>query len=171
MKETSSDSNSKNVKKLGEMIEDIEVAMLTTIGPDGVLHSCPMMTQEGEFDGELWFFTKRNTLKTANIEHEPKVNVVYSEPEDQVYVSITGRAEVVVDDRAKVDELWTPAHKLWFDGGKEDPQLCLIRVDVESAEYWDSPTSPAVTLAGFAKSLITGKSPSKVGEHDKLEIH
>lgn len=169
MKETSSDNTSKNVQKLGELIKEVKVAMLTTAGADGVLHSCPMMTQEVDFNGELWFFTRKDSMKIANIERDSNVNVVYAQPSDQLYISVSGHAELV-EDRAKINELWKPAHKLWFEGGKDDPQIGLIRVDVENAEYWDSPSSAVVYLAGFAKSLLTGKKPAKVGEHEKLNI-
>ena len=41
------------IKKLGELIEDIKIAMLTTVEEDGSLRSRPMGTQQVEFDGEL----------------------------------------------------------------------------------------------------------------------
>jgi general stress protein 26 len=168
--ETSKDSADSNVRKLGELIKDVKVAMLTTVGEDGAMHACPMMTQEVAFDGSLWFFTRKSSAKIHNIERDPGVNLVYANPDDQRYVSVAGRAELV-EDQAKIDELWSPAYEMWFQGGKENPEVSLIRVEVESAEYWDAPSSAVVYLAGFAKSLITGKKPSKVGEHQKLEIH
>lgn len=170
MKNNTPASTDENIKKLGELIKDIKVAMLTTVGPASDLHSCPMMTQDVDFDGDLWFFTKKSSGKIANIETDPHVNVVYSSPKNQTYVSVTGKAEVV-QDREKIEELWSPAHNLWFEGGKEDPDLVLLRVEVENAEYWESPSSPVVYIMGFAKSLITGKKPPKLGEHEKIEIH
>jgi len=170
MKTPSSESHSENVKKLGELIKGIKVAMFTTVSESGELHSCPMITQEVDFDGDLWFFTKKSSVKTHQIEQEPRVNVIYSEPDDQVYVSVAGKAELV-EDSEKVEELWSPTYSLWFKDGKEDPDLALIRVEVENAEYWDSPSSAVVRLAGFAKSMITGQHPYKPGEHDKIDIH
>lgn len=169
MKETSATNDNKNIQKLGELIKDVKVAMLTTAGADGVLHSCPMMTQEVDFHGELWFFTRKDSVKISNIERDSNVNVVYAQPSDQLYISVSGHAELI-EDRSKIDELWKPAHNLWFEGGKEDPQLGLIRVEVETAEYWDSPSSAVVYLAGFAKSLLTGKKPPKIGNHEKISI-
>jgi general stress protein 26 len=159
-----------HVKKLGQLIRKVKVAMLTTNTPERAMHSCPMMTQDLEFDGDLWFFTSKTSGKVTNIKADPVVNVVYSNPDDQIYVSVSGRAELV-EDREKIEEFWKPAYKLWFEGGKDDPNLALIRVQVENAEYWDSPASPVVYLAGFAKALITGKKPAKIGDHEKVEIH
>ena len=39
----------------------------------------------------------------------------------------------------------------------------LIRVEAESAEYWDTPTSAVVYAFGYLKALATGK-PSHAGE-------
>ncbi|RYH14190.1 general stress protein [archaeon] len=170
MKNTSQENSSENVQKLGEKIKDVKIAMLTTIAANGDVESCPMMTQEVDFDGSLWFFTRKSSKKVEHIEKKPQVNVVYSKPDDQLYVSVSGRAELVLD-KAKIDELWTPSLKAWFEKGKEDPEVSLIRVDVESAEYWDTPSSAVVRIVGFAKSVLTGKPAGSMGEHEKLEIH
>lgn len=144
------------IRKLGALLKDIKIAMMTTVDPDGALRSRPMMTQDTEFDGDLWFFTGRSSGKIESIRGDQEVNLAYASPEDQRYVSISGRAEVV-DDRAKAQELWNPAYRAWFPEGLEDPDLALIRVRVESAEYWDSPSSTMVHLAGFAKALARGE--------------
>src|SRR6476620_8533715 len=88
------------------------------------------------------------------------------EPDDNRYVSVFGRAEVS-HDRAKMEELWNPIHKAWFPDGLADPNICLIRVRVEEAEYWDAPSSTLVQLAGFAKALVTGKE-ADYGENEKI---
>src|SRR5208337_4347672 len=51
------------------------------------------------------------------------------------YVSFTGHASVV-QDREKMQDLWCPAYRAWFPRGLDDPELALLRVDVERAEYW-----------------------------------
>ena len=123
------------VKKLGEMIKDIKFAMLTTVESDGTLRSRPMATQnDGEFDGTLWFFTRATAPKVDEVDHEHHVNVSYAHPDDQTYVSVSGRAQLV-RDVAKNQELWTPAMKAWFPKGAEDPETGLLKVVVEKAEY------------------------------------
>jgi general stress protein 26 len=125
------------INKLKELLEGIDFCMLTTID-QGHLRSRPMSTQEFEFDGDLWFFTSENTHKIEEIKKDNRVNVAYSKPDDNTYVSVSGRAEVV-KDKAKIDELWSPILKAWFPEGKDDPKLCLLKIPVEQAEYWDAP--------------------------------
>lgn len=156
------------IKKLAEMIKDIDFAMLTTVGVDGTLHSRPMSTQRVEFDGDLWFFTRASAPKVGEIEREHQVNVSYAKPEDQRYVSVSGRA-VVVRDRAKIEELWSPELKAWFPDGLADPDIALLRVSAERAEYWDSPASAVAHAVSFVKAIVTG-TPANPGENEKIEL-
>lgn len=125
------------------MIQDIKVAMLTTIRPDGSLHSRPMAAQDAEFDGTLWFFTSLDSPKVVEVEQEQQVNVTYADPVENRYVTISGRAMVVLD-RNKIEELWNPTLNGWFPLGLEDPQIALLRVEVDSWEYWDCQTAKMV---------------------------
>ncbi|MEO5929952.1 MAG: pyridoxamine 5'-phosphate oxidase family protein [Candidatus Kapaibacterium sp.] len=163
------DGENEHINKLGELIKDIRFAMLTTICDDGSLRSRPMTTQEMEFDGDLWFFTSDATPLVGEVKKENHVNVSYADADDNRYVSVSGVGEMV-HDRKKIEELWNPAYKAWFPKGLEDPNIALIKVHVENAEYWDSPSSKLVALAGFVKALATGKQYDGGGEHEKLEL-
>lgn len=156
------------IEKLNGLIEKIDFAMLTTIDTDGVLRSRPMSTQRAESDAELWFFTSDKTHKTEEIEKDNRVNVSYAKPEDNVYVSVSGTASIT-KDRAKMEELWNPVLKAWFPDGLETPGICLLKVDVEQAEYWDSPSSTIVQAYGFVKALVTGKA-AEGGENEKINL-
>lgn len=169
MKKQNETTPEQNLEKFKELIKGVKFAMLTTVGDDGHLHSCPMTTQELDFDGSLWFFINKSSHKIAEIGQDPQVNVSYAKPEDHVYVSVSGPAQLV-EDRAKAEELWSPVYKAWFKDGLEDPDLGLLRIDVERAEYWDSPSSGVVELIGFAKAMITGQNPAHVGEHKKINL-
>lgn len=160
--------NNDNIKKLHELIKDIKYAMLTTTEDEGSLRSRPMATLESKSDGYLWFFTKANAPKVHEVEHHHQVNVSYAEPDKQKYVSVSGTAEVV-GDRSKMEELWNPVFKAWFPQGLEDPEIALLKVNVDKAEYWDSPSSQMVRLVGFLKSVTTGKPIDNLGEHEKVE--
>jgi len=165
---TDQPSRAEAIKKLGELIKEINIAMLTTIEADGALRSRPMATQQSEFDGDLWFFLGTSSPKAQEIRNDPRVNLSYAQPDDQRYVSVSGRGELVRDP-AKMKELWNPLFKAWFPDGLEDPDLALLKVNVEQAEYWDSPSSTFVTLVGFAKALVTGQR-AEVGENAKLDL-
>ena len=161
------DTREESIKKLGGLIESIDFGMLTTMD-GGMLRSRPMSTQKVEFDGELWFFTSDRTHKVEEIERDNRVCVAYSKPEDNVYVSVSGTAELV-KDKEKIEELWNPILKAWFPEGLDDPTLALLKVTVEEAEYWDSPSSTVVQIVGFIKAIATGK-PANPGDHGKISL-
>ncbi len=142
--------------KIRELIKDIQFAMFTTLTANDELHSRPMATQQLEFDGDLYFLTREHSHKTGEMVQHPRVNLAYSDPQNHKYVSIAGRAEVFRDQK-KIDELWNPMYKAWFPNGKEDPEIGVIRVRVESAEYWHAPEGKMVQVLGFAKAAITGE--------------
>lgn len=154
------------VEKLRELIKDIDFAMLTTIDAEGNLRSRPMSTQETEFDGDILFLTSGDTAKAFEIGQDNRVNVSYAKPEDQRYISVSGTASLI-NDRAKIDELWSPAYKIFFPEGKDDPELRLLKISVEKAEYWDSKGLIPTAIA-FAQSLMGRESESSVNE--KLDL-
>ncbi len=154
------------VQKLGELIKEIRIAMLTTVEADGILHSRPMATQSVDFDGDLWFFTSAESGKAHEISNNQRVNLNYSGKDDNLYVSVSGTAQIV-RDKDKIKELWQPVLKAWFPDGLDDPNLALLRVSVEKAEYWDSPHSAVVKVVGFIQALATGK-PANLGENKEI---
>jgi general stress protein 26 len=156
------------IGKIRDLIEGIDFAMLTTVAADGTLHSRPMSTQKVEFDGDLWFFTNAASHKIDEIRDDSHVNVSYSAPEKQNYISVSGRASVV-RDRAKMEELWNPVLKAWFPDGLDSPDIALLKVSVDSAEYWDSPSSTVAHAIGLAKALLTGEG-YEPGEHAKVSF-
>ncbi len=161
-------TRSETLNKLNELIKEIDFAMLTTQEADGTLRSRPMSTQETESDGDLWFFTSIDTAKVDEMKREKHVNVSYADKSNQRYVSVSGRA-TVLRDQQKINELWSPALKIWFPNGKDDPNLGLIKVRVTEAEYWDSSANRMVQLLRFAKALVTGDSED-MGENQKLDL-
>ena len=156
------------IEKIKELIEGIEFAMLTTADLDGTLRSRPMAAQKTEFNGDLWFFTGADSPKIHEIEHDQHVNVSFASPKDQHYVSLSGRAQIV-RDREKIKELWDPSLKAWFPEGPEDPNVVLLKVNVEKGEYWDSPSSVVAHVVGMAKAIATGTS-YQPGENEKVDM-
>ncbi len=161
-------SREEAVQQLAALIEDIEIAMLTTVDEGGALRSRPMATQKTKFDGDLWFFTAANSPKVAEVFHDREVNVSYARPDKQRYVSVSGVAQLV-RDRALIEQLWSPVYKAWFPDGLDDPNLALLRVRVDKAEFWETPSGMVVHLAGLAKALATGQTYES-GDHAKLSL-
>ncbi len=160
-------SRSEAIARVAELIKDIRIAMLTTTGTDGALHSRPMATQQASFDGTLWFLTREDSGKVDEIRSEAEVNLTYA-GENHAYISISGRAQVN-RDQAKVDELWNPMYKAWFPEGKDDPSIRVLRVDADFAEYWEAPSNAIVRNYQILKAAVTG-GQTKVGEHQKLPL-
>ncbi len=157
--------NREEVEKLRDLIKDIDTAMLTTSTPEGLI-ARPMMTQEVEFDGDLWFFTMKDTDKYREILHDSEVNVSYA---GKSYVSVSGKVEIV-EDVDKKREYWNKAYEKMLETTVDDPNLVLLKVNVRSAEYWQtgSVTKNAVNL--FKK--MTGKDekdPADMNETIKFQ--
>ena len=161
------DTRQASIERLKSLTEGIDFCMLTTIN-GGQLRSRPMSTQEMDESGDLWFFTSDRTHKVDEIEADSRVNAAYSKIDDNLYVSVSGRASLV-KDRQKIEELWNPILKAWFPEGLDDPTLSLLKVSIEEAEYWDSPNSKIVQLYGFVKAIVTG-NPADGGEHGKINL-
>lgn len=155
--------------KLYELIKDVKVCMMTTADTDGTLHSRPMHSHEADEYGDLWFFTQIATPKTNEIGRDNQVNLAYSDPGKQHYVSVAGRAEIV-RDKAVIQEKWSEPLRAWFPKGADDPQIALIRVHPEKGEYWDAPSSTMVHLYGYARSVLTGEPATDVGDQKKVNL-
>lgn len=161
-------SREEQIAKLAELIKGIKFAMLTTVEEDGSLRSRPMEARAQEFDGDLWFFTRASAPKVEEVEREQNVNVSFADPNEQHYVSVSGKARLV-RDRQKIEELWSPVYKGWFPKGLDDPDLALLKVTAEKAEYWDGESSTVAYLAGMVKAAVTGTS-YQAGENEKVDL-
>lgn len=154
------------MQKLADLIDEARIAMLTTEEPDGSLRSRPLATLLMDSEGKLWFFTALSSGKVGEIDQHRKVNLSYANTAKQSYVSICGSARLF-RDREKMQELWTPWIEPWFPAGLADPDLALLEITVNEAEYWDAPASRTLRLFGLAKALTTG-STDELGEHAKI---
>jgi len=165
---TSTIEQSNQIQKLQELIKDIEYGMLTTMD-NGYLRSRPMVPM-GTIDHEaaLWFFTDAISHKVIEVEQQQQVNVSFSAPDKQRYVSLSGFAQLV-RDRQKMQELWKPTLKAWFPKGLEEPNIALLKVTVEQAEYWDAPAGWVAKTMGLVKAVTTGER-AKTSENAKIDL-
>ena len=160
---------STSLAALFDKIKDIKICMFTTVESDGKLRSRPMAAvSSDEETGEIWFFTNEYSAKVNEINKTEEVNIAYADPADDLYVSISGTAEVVIDHE-KMSRLWNPIYKAWFPEGLEDPKLALICIIPSQAEYWDAPSNKAIQIFGMARALVTGEE-FKQGENKKFNF-
>ena len=152
-----------DIETLRELIKGVEIAMVTTMSEDGLV-SRPMKTQEVEFDGDLWFFTKKQTSKYEEIQHDASVNVAYV---GKYYVSVRGKAEIV-EDLDKKKEFWNKAHEKIMQTTFDDPNVILIKIKAEAAEFWE--TGNFIKNIAFMYKQMTGKETEDVDINETVEL-
>lgn len=167
--ETHQDNTEDAREKLCAMMAEAGVAMVTTVETDGSLRARPM---SGQFLGDdcsrFYFLTGLSSHKTKEVMRDPRVNLAFARGGD--FVSVSGRAKISREP-ALIDRLWSEAQRGWFPRGKDDPEICVLVVDLDYGEYWD-PASAAVTAAyGWAKAMLTGKSAEgDLGDKAKVQF-
>ena len=164
-------TNAPDHAKLWGLIKGIKFGMVTHRHANGMLHSQPMTTQNKSMDEDanLYFFVSRTSDVAKQIQQDPHVNVVYTSPGDDRYVSVSGEA-LIVEDTGKKETLWSPMAKAWFPGGPADPDLALMQVRISHAEYWDVKESKMIQIVKMVTAAITGTPPSNTGEHKELRM-
>jgi general stress protein 26 len=159
-------SDAQDISKVTGIINDSRIGMVTTINGDGALVSRPLAVQDVEDDGDMWFFTSKDTSPVAHVRANPAVNVSFGKGTE--WVSVAGQAEVVTD-RQQIRDRWNQAVEAWFPDGPETPEAVLLHVDSDSAEYWTSPGGTAATVLQWVKSKVT-HSRMSVGESGTVEL-
>ncbi|PZO75581.1 MAG: pyridoxamine 5'-phosphate oxidase [Mesorhizobium amorphae] len=156
-------------EKLYAMIDKVKIAMLTTIEKDGGLHSRPMANQESDESGNLWFFLDRTSDLAKTVQANSKVSLGYSDPSGDNYVAVSGTASLV-QDRAKIEEKWSEDVAAWFEGGKDNPNIALLKVDPSEGEFWDTGSSALATAIGYVKAKLGKGDGSDVVENKKVSL-
>ena len=161
-----SDSNHGDLAKLGELIRDIRVALLTTADRDGGFHTRPVQTLQVEADRTLWFFTDWSSRKTDELHHDVRVSLGYADPAKNVYVAVTGSGRLIRDIQ-KAKELWSIEQRAYYPEGPDDKRLALLRVVIERAENWVAPGRISYLVAAVT-AAVTGTPAGVVGENRKI---
>lgn len=155
-----------DVQKVATLVEAARIALVTTVTEEGQLVARPLGLQERPFDGVLWFFTHDPSHKTDQIRANDQVNVCLQT--DGGYVSISGTA-AISKDQAMIDELWNPEAAAWFEGGREDETVALLKVDADSAEYWSVDSPKVITMIKYARAVATGQRPD-LGDNASVDL-
>jgi general stress protein 26 len=153
-------------ERVWDIIEHIGVGMLTTRFAGG-FRARPLEARADREAGIIWFLTDSGSAKDHEIGVEPDVGLVFIDPGNKAYLSITARAQIR-RDIPQARKIWKTTDKMWWDG-PEDPNLRVLRVDPQTAELWDGPSNVAVTAYEFVKARITGEKPN-LGENRKVTV-
>ncbi|WP_159617134.1 pyridoxamine 5'-phosphate oxidase family protein [Arthrobacter zhaoguopingii] len=160
------DTQQEGMQELRKILDKADIAILTTTNAQGQLVSRPLAVHGKDFDGDLWFFTEDPSPKADEIRANPQVNVSVSTGKG--YLSIAGTASLT-RDQAKIDELWGPSVSAWFENGRDDPAVALIKVDADTAEYWSMDAPRVVSAVKMVKGLVTGSKPD-VGKNEVIDL-
>lgn len=115
-----------------------------------------MSTSAVDDEGNLWFFSDKNSHKNQQVKHNQQVDLVYMDTGPHRYLVLNGIAEIIRDED-KAREMWNPLNKTWFEGGANDPDLTLIKVVPTEGHYWDTKNGKLVAMIKIMVAALTGK--------------
>jgi general stress protein 26 len=158
MENTKNLNANEGVEKLKELVTAINICLFSTNlkGNDGATFR-PMSAQEVDDEGNIWFFSDINSDKNREVQEDNLVQLIFSHPGKSSYMIVNGVAEISTN-RKRIEELWSPAAKIWFEQGKDDPDISLIKVTTQSAYYWDTDGNKMINFFKFLASVATGSN-------------
>jgi general stress protein 26 len=167
---TEAKNEAKSHETLWDLIKDTRFCMLSHRHADGSLHSHPLTMQNKALDehASIYFFVSKKTEVGQRLRQDGNVNLSFANVKDDTWVSISGRATILEDARKK-KELFGVIDKAWFDG-PEDPEMELVEVRIDEAEYWNVKENKLLQLLKMGTAAATGKRPN-MGEHAELHFN
>lgn len=117
-------------------------------------------------DGSIWFLTAKGTAMAQAAAAGAQTRYIVCNDSQSIYASIDGTL-AQSHDRKKLDEVWSVMASAWYEEGKDDPDLLLVRMKPTAAEVWLGPESGMKFLFSVAKAKITGEEPD-FGAHFTL---
>lgn len=156
------------LEKLKEIIDDAPICHFISNPSQYPLSVRPMSTMKCDEDGCVWFLSDKSSDKNQDIQSDPRVQLLYAHKGGSEFISVSGNAEIV-EDKKKLDELWTSFAKAYFPGGKDDPSISLICVKPESGYYWDTKHNKTFALIKMAVAAVTGKA-TEPGVKGKMNL-
>ena len=139
------------VEKIRAVVGKAETCFLVTRG--GVR---PMGVRDCDERGAIWFLSDKHSRKNAQIEANGEVELYFQASEHSGFLHLTGHA-IVMHDKALIEKLWTPLARVWFQEGKDDPCISVIRVFPTQGQYWDNKHGDAVAGVKMLVGAALGK--------------
>jgi len=160
------DNTARDIDRVWGLMKKIGFAMLVT--KEGTkLRARPMTAHPERNENAICFLTDARRHKDEEIARNPEINLSFADASDQKYVSVTGTA-MVSNDRAKIKQLFSMPAKAWWNSA-EDPNIRVLKVTPEDAEFWDSP-GKVITYVKMAAALASGTPPDVSKEHRKVAM-
>ena len=158
------------IKKLKELSESAKFCMFCTDLETLPITARPMGLRETDAEGNMWFLSSEESNKNFEIKEDNRVQLFFMNNGSSEYLSVYGKA-FIYKDKNTIEEKWTPIANAWFEEGKEDPKVTVIRVTPDETYYWDTKAGKLVSFLSFATAAITGtKTDNSDGVEGKLNI-
>lgn len=158
-------NTARDIERAWDLMKKIGFAMLVTRDGDK-LRARPMSAYLERENNAILFLTDARRHKDEEIARNPNINLSFADAGSQKYVSVTGTA-AVSNDRAKIKQLFsTPARARWDSA--DDPNIRLLRVTPDDAEFWDSPGS-VISYVKMAAAAVAGTRPD-LGDNRKVAM-
>lgn len=117
--------------------------------------AAPMSPQlDKDADSAIWFFTHTKSKFAAL----GPATATFQGKDHDLFARFTGSL-AVEPSKERFDHFWNNFVEAWYDGGKTDPDLLFLRMDLGEAEIWD----------GDVGLLNTAKMALGVSIHDEAE--
>jgi general stress protein 26 len=145
------------IQKIKELVKEQSICHFVSNLSSRPLSTRPMAAQEVDDNGIIWFFSAKDSDKNHDIHNDNDVQLLFSNPENSEYLSIYGKAWIILH-KEKAKKIWTPIAKAWFKEGVDDPELTLLKVVPEEAYYWDTKNNKVVSMFKILASVVTGKT-------------
>ena len=145
------------IDKFQDFVDHESTCLFTTRLTSVPLTTRPMAVQKVSDDGNFWFLSASDSDKNREITSDPRVQLFISNPSNYEFLSVYGHA-TISRDKQKIDDLWNDIAKAWFEEGKDDPRITVIKFEPEEGFYWDTKSGKLVSLIKIAASAITGKT-------------
>lgn len=156
------------ISKIQKLAKDIDICMFCTDLDQQPFSTRPMAVREVDDEGNVWFISSASSHKNEEIKEDENVQLIFSNPSSSQFLSLYGRA-TIYKDQEKIKELWSPIANAWFEEGKKDPNVTVLKVDPSEAYYWDTQHGKMVTLMKIAAAAVTGKRMD-TGEQGNLKV-
>lgn len=101
--------------------------------------------------------SSRQSDKNFEIGDDARVQLFYANKGDSEFLSIYGKA-TILDDPKTIEEVWSPIAKAWFQEGKTDPDVTVLKVVPEDAYYWDTKNGKMISLIKIMASVVGGRT-------------
>jgi len=158
MSNTENLNNKEGIDKLKSLVDDIMICLFcTNLKTDDGSTCRPMSAIKVCDQGNIWFFSEKDSDKNKAIASDKIVQLFFSHPAKGSYLVVNGEAEIILD-KSKIEELWSPVAKIWFKEGKDDPTISIIKVKPSNAYYWDTDGNQMINLLKMIASVVTGKN-------------